>query len=146
MQITLNQADIELAISDYVTAKVKFEEGFKPVIDLKATRGPEGFTAIIDLTDQPAAAKTLGITEKVQRAPKLAPPATDPPAETPQEAAGEPEAPPAADVPPAGDDAASEADAQQEEQTEGSAEGAEPTTDGEKPRSLFAGLTKPRNS
>lgn len=49
MQITLTQAEIEQAISNFVTEQVNIREGHTLDIELKAGRGPEGYTATIDI-------------------------------------------------------------------------------------------------
>lgn len=50
MQITINQSEIESAITTYINGLFgKLNPGTKIQIELKATRGAEGATAIIDL-------------------------------------------------------------------------------------------------
>lgn len=51
MQITINQNEIEQAITDYLVARVTIAEGTAISIDLAATRGADGFKATIDLSD-----------------------------------------------------------------------------------------------
>ena len=51
MQIILIQAEIEVAIRNYVNSKVKIAAGQDIRIDLSASRGPEGFRANIDIVD-----------------------------------------------------------------------------------------------
>ena len=51
MQIILIQAEIEVAIRNYVNSKVKIAAGQDIHIDLSASRGPEGFRANIDIVD-----------------------------------------------------------------------------------------------
>lgn len=135
MQITLNQAEIEQAIKNYVNDQVNIREGHDITIDLKAGRGPEGFTATIDIV-APSAAKapepTTGSNKPVQVKPvrldrAVIQPTQDAP-ETAQEAAGEAVAETATD-------------AQAEPETSATSQ------DGpaERSKSLFAGLQKPRN-
>ncbi|QEP29862.1 hypothetical protein HYP99_gp064 [Sinorhizobium phage ort11] len=49
MQITIVQAEIEAAITNYITQQVSVNEGMDINIELRATRGAEGFQAIIDI-------------------------------------------------------------------------------------------------
>lgn len=49
MRITLVQAEIELAIRRYIGSQLTVANGTKMVIDLKATRGEEGFMAQVDI-------------------------------------------------------------------------------------------------
>lgn len=49
MQITLTQAEIEQAIRNFITEQVNIREGHTLSIDLRAGRGPEGYTATIDI-------------------------------------------------------------------------------------------------
>lgn len=155
MQITMNQADIELAISEFVGRKVRFENGVKPVIDLKATRGPEGFTATIDLTgqasasdDTPTVSKTVSSVERTPRTPKAtglnlskpaAPTLETPAPETTQEAAQD-----ATDEPTEDEQAVRDAESQDAAEGQEEAEDAPPA--GEKPKSIFANLNRPRNN
>lgn len=56
MQIILVQAEVEQAIKDYIANRVTLAKGTEIAIDLKAGRGPEGFTASIDIV--PSVAKS----------------------------------------------------------------------------------------
>ena len=58
MQIILIQAEIEVAIRNYVNSKVKIAADQDIRIDLSASRGPEGFRANIDIVDVDAAPAT----------------------------------------------------------------------------------------
>lgn len=49
MQITIVQAEIEDAIKAYVTGQIALKPGQEVTIDLKATRGAEGYQAIINV-------------------------------------------------------------------------------------------------
>lgn len=51
MQISINQADIELAIEKLVRERVIVREDQEVAIDLRATRGPEGYQAFIQIVD-----------------------------------------------------------------------------------------------
>ena len=58
MQITLVQAEIEQALTEYIHRQINVREGTAIEIDLAAPRGQPGFTAMIDLVpdDAPPAA------------------------------------------------------------------------------------------
>ncbi len=86
MQITLNQAQIEQAITDYIGARLTLAPTQALEIDLRATRGAEGYTAVVDVVDgdeTPFASATA--TAKVVEKPssKKEP---EPEAEKPEEA------------------------------------------------------------
>ena len=49
MQITLIQAEIEAAITNFVTSQVNVKPEMRIDVDLTATRGANGFTATIDI-------------------------------------------------------------------------------------------------
>lgn len=72
MQITLVQHEIETAIREYVHTQINVKEGMEIDIVLKATRGDEGTTAIIDIhqskTPTPAAA-TAAVRKETAAAP-----------------------------------------------------------------------------
>lgn len=50
MQITLNESEIKRAIAEFVTNRMDVDLNQSVEIDLKATRGQEGFTASFDVT------------------------------------------------------------------------------------------------
>ena len=52
MQITLNQVEIEEAITNYVNDLVSVNEGMAITVTIKATRGEEGTTALIDIVPE----------------------------------------------------------------------------------------------
>jgi hypothetical protein len=87
MQITINQAEIEQAIEARVRSQIMVQAGFKIDIDLKATRGPEGYQAVIDIvadTGASAPSRSTGVSEvvsevKATRASAPATPATPAP-------------------------------------------------------------------
>ena len=54
MQISINQTEIEQAILDFIKKRINIVEGTQVDIEMKATRGSEGFSAIIDIMDDPA--------------------------------------------------------------------------------------------
>lgn len=51
MQITINQTQIEKAIQDFMLKRINIKEGTEIKIEMKATRGAEGFSAVIDIID-----------------------------------------------------------------------------------------------
>lgn len=53
MQISINQTEIEQAIFDYIKKHINIVEGTQVNIEMKATRGAEGFSAVIDIMDNP---------------------------------------------------------------------------------------------
>lgn len=52
MQIIIVQHEIEQAIRDHIASRLTVAAGVKMEIDLQATRGPEGYRAIINITEQ----------------------------------------------------------------------------------------------
>lgn len=50
MQITITQAEIETAIRNYTLALIAVREDMRIDIELRATRGAEGYTAVIDIS------------------------------------------------------------------------------------------------
>jgi len=92
MKITINQAEIESAITAYIMSQVSIRPDQKISIDLKATRGTEGYSAEIDiqstnevvalaassfhslnLGEQIVAARQEQAPVKVQKAPAVVP-------------------------------------------------------------------------
>lgn len=147
MQITLNQTEIETALRRYVNDQVNVKDGNEIVIDLKAGRGDNGFSAIIDIVPASetvtSSAKPLGLAEKTK---PTKPAQTTPTAptqdaqEASQEAAGEAASETATDAGPEPETPAPATDAGEELPGEDAAE--VPAA----PRSLFASLGKPRNN
>ena len=142
MQIILVQAEVEQAIKDYIANRVTLADGTDIVIDLKAGRGPEGFTANIDIV--PASAKPIPATPVKRAATAKAVEATEKASETPATTQASYEGETAVQ------EASSPQDAASSESTDGaSAEtGTAETASDEAPaptRSLFAGLKKPVN-
>ena len=83
MQITLVQTEIETAIRNYIHSQIVVKEGMKIDIILKATRGDEGTTAIIDITPEgqvPASAAPAPVAAPVQK--KVVPVVAAVPAQT----------------------------------------------------------------
>lgn len=63
MQLTLVQVEIEEAIRAYVNEQINVREGMRIDIDLKATRGAEGYQAFIDIVPE--------TTVRTQREPEV---------------------------------------------------------------------------
>lgn len=142
MQITLIQSEIEQALKNYINDIMSVKDGMEIEIQLKATRGEEGTTAIIDIVPQkPKAARggrTSGeIPAKAEPVKAAAAPAKAEPAQAVAESVAEAEA----------DDAEQVAEqAQEPEALEPAPVEAEQAPAEEAPRkSLFAGLSKPQN-
>ncbi|QEM41166.1 hypothetical protein HYP85_gp069 [Pseudomonas phage Zuri] len=152
MQITLNQVEIEAALKAYILNQININDGMEIVIDLKATRGEAGTTAIIDIvprTEQkaevvkPAASRTVTAQAKEVVKEKPAAVATTSMAQVVEEAqASEPEEPETS-AEEAGQEAAAQAEAESADAEE--AEEAAPAVASARP-SLFAGLNRPKNS
>ena len=79
MQIILIQAEIEVAIRNYVNSKVKIAAGQDIRIDLSASRGPEGFRANIDIVDAEVPVEAYSPRAATTAAPKTAAVETDAP-------------------------------------------------------------------
>ena len=140
MQIILAQNEIELALTEYIHRQINVREGMHIEIDLAATRGQQGFTAMIDIVpDAPApavavsrpAVRSITRTKEAPVVAQEAPSAIEVPVqqELPIEAPVVQEV--KAEVPAVEDDAAVDAVMQ--------------TTANKRP-SLFGGLAKPVNS
>lgn len=63
MQITITQIEIEAAIIDYIKSQITVKDNMAITVDLRATRGAEGNTAIIDISP----ATPVVSTEPVKR-------------------------------------------------------------------------------
>lgn len=149
MQITLIQSEIEQALKNYINDIMSVKDGMEIEIQLKATRGEEGTTAIIDIVPQKPKASRGGRTSgevpaKAEPA-KAAAPAKAEAAQAVAEAAPEPVAESVAEA--EADDAEQVAEqAQEPEAQEPAPVEAEQAPAEEAPRkSLFAGLSKPQN-
>lgn len=66
MQITITQTEIERAILEYMSRRINIVDGTHVEIEMKATRGAEGFSAVIDITDNPDELKELKEVEKAR--------------------------------------------------------------------------------
>ena len=138
MQITLVQTEIETAIRNYIHSQIVVKEGMKIDIILKATRGDEGTTAIIDITPEgqvPASAASAPVAAPVQK--KVVPVVAA------QTKAAEPELEP--------EPMPEKAEPVEAEPCPELADGvapveAEPASDPTPRKSLFGNLSKPKNS
>lgn len=83
MQIILIQAEIEVAIRNYVNSKVKIAAGQDIRIDLSASRGPEGFRANIDIVDAEVPVEAYSPRAATTAAPKTTAVEAEEPAPTP---------------------------------------------------------------
>lgn len=132
MQITLVQAQIEEAIRQFVGSRLNLQIGETLHLDLRATRGDDGYTCVVTVNTNPnintninanilyPASRSLNITENVENA------------RIEEETGDQPESQPEGPL-----DPEPEAAVQEDAQT------AEPTT---KKKSIFAGLEKPVNT
>lgn len=143
MQITLIQSEIEQALKNYINDIMSVKDGMEIEIQLKATRGEEGTTAIIDIVPQKPKASRGGRTSG--EIPAKVEPAKAEVAQAVAEAAPEPVAESVAEA--EADDAEQVAEqAQEAEALEPAPVEAEQAPAEEAPRkSLFAGLSKPQN-
>lgn len=138
MQITLVQAEIEAAITNFVTSQVNIRAEMRIDVDLSATRGANGFTATIDIVHKNSPRKDGQKAIAVSLVPDE-PTKQDPVVTVLVEKPANPVA------------AVSEQE-QQETLPEKTEEAATPApvvnplaVAPERPRSLFAGLQKPTN-
>jgi len=172
MQIQLNQAEIETAIREYVHQQINVREGMQIDITLKATRGEDGQTAIIDIVPKkepvvaaPAVQRRPRVTpvNQTKEEPNTAGVRTDLvldkatgtiKTETAGEAQGEVEQGNVGDGEQQSLDEGSNSTSSDVGATDGTADAASQSGEqqaveqaGEKPRSsLFAGLSRPKNS
>ena len=143
MQITLIQSEIEQALKNYINDIMSVKDGMEIEIQLKATRGEEGTTAIIDIVPQkpkaPRGSRTSGeVPAKAEPVKAAAAPAKVEAA--PAVAEAEPVVESVAEA--EADDAEQVAEQAQEPEVQEPA----PVEVEEAPRkSLFAGLSKPQN-
>lgn len=148
MQISLNQAEIEKAIREYIGKRVTVAGIDKLIIDLKASRGPEGYTAFVDLPPEDGLVAAVSAAEDLPSpvaAPERGKPGPKPKVVEPRE--DESPLPPEVPVEAVQEPATEGATPVVEEVTnavETTAE-PEPEADPKPAKSLFAGLQKPRN-
>ena len=67
MQVTITQTEIENAILEYMNKRISISADSEVSVDIKSTRGADGFTAIIDIIDNPEAHAELIEREKQRR-------------------------------------------------------------------------------
>ena len=145
MQITLIQSEIEQALKNYINDIMSVKDGMEIEIQLKATRGEEGTTAIIDIVPQKPKVSRGGRTSgevpaKAEPVKAAAVPAKAEAAQVVAEAAPEPVAESVAEA------EADDAEQVAEQAQEPAPVEAEQAPAEEAPRkSLFAGLSKPQN-
>lgn len=166
MQITINQSEIEAAIRSHILSQINVKDGHEISISLKATRGEDGTTAIIDITPiaetaavsltpvkqaeaepaqttavrqtrKPAAKQAVQPEPEVQVQVEPEPSKEEEPSFEPDEPCQEPRQPAADDAGAPQTDAPAEAQATP---AEAEADTPAPTA---KPKSLFAGLSRP---
>ena len=146
MQITLIQAEIEQALKNYINDIMSVKEGMEIEIQLKATRGEEGTTAIIDIIPSKPKTAVRGSRVSGEAAGKSVSAVK---AEPEPVKAVEPEPEPEVAVKAEPEVAvAEEAEAEPAEAAvEAEAEPVEPAPAEAAPRqSLFSGLQRPKNS
>ena len=126
MQITLIQAEIEQALKNYINDIMSVKEGMEIEIQLKATRGEEGTTAIIDIIPSKPKTAVRGSRVSGEAAGKsVSAVKAEPEVAVAEEAEAEPA----------------------EAAVEAEAEPVEPAPAEAAPRqSLFSGLQRPKNS
>jgi hypothetical protein len=78
MQITINQAEIEEAIRERILGQIQIKDGMRIDIDLRATRGDEGYTAVIDIVPKTAERRTSTQSEAPTKVETPAPKASAP--------------------------------------------------------------------
>lgn len=66
MQITITQTEIERAIREYMSRRINIVDGTHVEIEMKATRGADGFSAIVDICENPDELKELKEAEKAR--------------------------------------------------------------------------------
>lgn len=154
MQITLVQTEIEAALRAYILSQINIRDGMKIDITLKATRGDEGTTAIIDITPegepapQPVAAPAVTKVTPVTRVKQVTQEAKESPKES-TAAEGTDSSTQSAGATTQAAEPASEAGPGESPSTEGQAEQVGGATDvpAAGPRkSLFGDLSRPKNS
>jgi len=64
MRISINQPEIEQAIREYLSRQISLSHGKSFKIDMMATRGANGFTADIEIVDDPVKAAPIPVNEE----------------------------------------------------------------------------------
>ena len=153
MQITLNQVEIEQALRNYVAEMVAVKDGMTIAVTIRATRGEEGTTAVIDILPEVVAEVVPPVVEKAVRQPR----ALRTPAKAAAEVVATPDPVVATATPAAEAVAEPQAEApvdpvlpdEEEEETSPAETIPDPVvedvTPAAKPTSLFAGLKRPNN-
>ena len=145
MQITLIQSEIEQALKNYINDIMSVKDGMEIEIQLKATRGEEGTTAIIDIVPQkPKAPRGSRTSGEIPAKPEPVKAAAAPVKAEPAQAVAEADPAPVAE-------SVAEAEADDAEQVAEQAQEPAPVEAEQAPaeeaprKSLFAGLSKPQN-
>lgn len=155
MQITLIQSEIEQALKNYINDIMSVKEGMEIEIQLKATRGEEGTTAIIDivpLKTKPARPRATGEASGKSDAPRAASTAKSDPAPAQVQVEPAPQAQNESLAEAQADDAEQVADATGDSDTAAEVVAEEAGQLPESPagepgrQSLFAGLNRPKNA
>jgi hypothetical protein len=73
MKITIEEDEIQTSIKEYLGRIMTVAQGAQIEIDLKATRGDRGFTAIIDITPNQKGGYVLAETPRVVTQEKIVP-------------------------------------------------------------------------
>lgn len=68
IQVTITQTEIESAILEYMNKRISISADSEVSVDIKSTRGADGFTAIIDIIDNLVDHAELLEREKQRRA------------------------------------------------------------------------------
>lgn len=156
MQITIDQPEIETAIRNHILSQITVNSNMVIDIDLRATRGPGGYSAVIDIRPDgsPKGGQPIDVAEEQTADAKAAAETTSteaPKAEVkaePKAAANDAATTDKADAQPAAVQAP-EADAPKPVLNFGrktdAAPAAEPAAEGTT-KSIFAGMKKPVNS
>lgn len=159
MQVTLVQSEIEQALREFINSQINIKDGMEIVIVLKATRGDEGTTAIIDIVKpEPVAdvVKATAVTSE-PKARTVTAAKSEVVKETPTKAAAVEKATPVVteepvqeaqqqDQLPDTDSDAAEAGSNGSGQVGGATDEPAPERPVSKAASLFSGLQKPKNA
>lgn len=148
LQITLNQVEIETALKAYINDQINIKDGMEITIDLKAGRGPEGFSATIDIS-APAKKAPVTVTEAVKPAKQAVAQATStnaPATGTAKAAKAQPEPEPEEEQVQQEETAEQEAVAEEAQAEEATTEAEEVQAEEQPRKSLFGNLKKPVNN
>ena len=148
MQIILVQQEVEQALRDYVASRLTLVEGTSFEIDLAATRGVNGITATINLV-QPGQAQAQAATQAAVAAPAVSRKSTPEAPAKAQEATVTAQQDPNVSETPTDPNQGQEAGQVTTETPVADPNQADPNVTGtEVPqtKSLFGGLSRPKNS